>query len=383
MFTLSDFGGMIADRARLDAHAAALARVVGPESVVLDVGAGTGIMSLLACQAGARRVYAVDSTDFVHLAARVARDNGFTDRLVVIQGRSTELTLPERANVIVSDLRGALPPHGSHFSDLIDARTRLLAPGGRLLPARDTLRLAVVSVPEAFAERREVWRSRPHGLDLGSALRYVDNSAQRHRARPGDLLGDAVTWARLDYATLTELGVRGAGTFTAKRAGAGHGLLVWFDAELIDGIGHSSAPGAPESMYGQVLLAWPEEVALGHGDRVAFEVRADPIGAEYVWTWVTEIRRAAGDEVVARFRQSTFEGQPRSIEALRARAADAATALGPAGDDALAVLEGMRDRRKIGDLGGQLHAAHPERYPTLAHAHRFVATLADRFGRRA
>ena len=58
MYSLADYGTMIADRVRLDAHAEALRRVVTPASIVLDVGAGTGVMSLLACKFGARRVYA-------------------------------------------------------------------------------------------------------------------------------------------------------------------------------------------------------------------------------------------------------------------------------------------------------------------------------------
>ena len=69
--------------------------------------------------------------------AASARDNGFADRIVVLQQRSTEVTLPERADVIVSDLRGVLPPYATHFADILDARRRLLAPAGRLLPMRD------------------------------------------------------------------------------------------------------------------------------------------------------------------------------------------------------------------------------------------------------
>src|SRR3954451_7389190 len=100
MFSLADFGSMISDRVRLDAHAAALRRIVTPTSIVLDIGAGTGIMSLLACQAGARRVYAVEPSAAVQILVETARANGFADRVVVLQRRSTEVTLAERAHVI-------------------------------------------------------------------------------------------------------------------------------------------------------------------------------------------------------------------------------------------------------------------------------------------
>src|SRR5580765_2934227 len=173
MYSLDNYGTMIADRVRLDAHAEALRRLVTPSTVVVDIGAGTGIMSLLACKFGARRVYAVEPSPAVQLLVEAARDNGFADRVVVLQQRSTEVTLPERADVIVSDLRGVLPPYGTHFADLADARARLLAPAGRLLPTRDTLWLAVLAAPEVFERRRSIWQSAPEGLDLRSALPFV------------------------------------------------------------------------------------------------------------------------------------------------------------------------------------------------------------------
>src|SRR5512136_2014557 len=110
MYSVAAFGEMIADRVRMEAYAEALRRTVRPGSVVADLGTGTGIMSLIACKCGARRVYAIDPSDAVQLAAETARDNGFGDRVVVIQKRSTDVTLPERADVIVSDMRGVLPP---------------------------------------------------------------------------------------------------------------------------------------------------------------------------------------------------------------------------------------------------------------------------------
>jgi protein arginine N-methyltransferase 1 len=380
-FSLADFGSMIRDRARLDAHAAALRRVVTPTSVVLDIGAGTGIMSLLACKAGARRVYAVEPSGAVQILTAAARDNGFADRIVVLQRRSTDVTLPERADVIVSDLRGVLPPHGTHFADIADARRRLLAPGGRMLPTRDSLWLAVISAPEAFERRQAVWRSTPEGLDLGSALPFVAGEMEKIRARPDQLLGAPIAWASLHYPTLTERAVRGSGACPIATDGAAHGFCVWFDTELCEGIGYSNGPGGSDGIYGQILFAWPEAVELRAGDQVAFEMRADPIGSDYVWTWATEIHRGApGPAATTRFRQSTFKSMPPGPESLRAREPTYAPALSPAGQEALAVLEGMRAGRTIGEIAARLLAAHPDRFLSFDHAHGFAAALAERYG---
>jgi protein arginine N-methyltransferase 1 len=374
MFNLADFASMIGDRARLDAHAAALSEVVTPSSVVLDIGAGTGIMSLLACQAGARRVYAVEPSGAVQILVAAARDNGFADRVVVLQQRSTEVTLPERADVIVSDLRGVLPPYATHFADIMDARRRLLAPGGRLLPARDSLWAAVISAPDAFQRRRQAWQGGPHGLDLRAAQRFADNELEKYRARPDQALSEPTRWASLDYATLTERAVRGAGSCAVTKDGLGHGLLVWFDTVLAEGIGYSNAPGGPEGIYGQILFPWPEEVALRAGDRVSFDLRADLIGAaDYVWTWTTETG-------AKRFRQSTFNSSPPSQESVRKRSPSFAPTLSAAGVETLQVLEGIRAGRTVGEIAAHLRAAHPDRFPSADHAHGFVAELAARYG---
>jgi type I protein arginine methyltransferase len=77
MYTISQFGNMYVNKARMDAYAAALRDAVTPNSVVLDIGAGTGIFALLACRYGARRVYAIEPDDAINLAREVAAANGY------------------------------------------------------------------------------------------------------------------------------------------------------------------------------------------------------------------------------------------------------------------------------------------------------------------
>ena len=85
MYTISQYGNMFINKARMNAFAAALRQVVTAKTVVLDIGAGTGIFALLACQYGARRVYAIEPDDAINLAREVAAANGFSDRLTCIQ----------------------------------------------------------------------------------------------------------------------------------------------------------------------------------------------------------------------------------------------------------------------------------------------------------
>src|SRR5262245_33427852 len=108
-YSLSAYGEMMVDEVRMQAYHQALAAVCHPGAVVMDLGAGAGVITLLACRLGASRVYAVDDSDAILLAADIARANGLTDRITFIHAPSTSISLPEPVDVIISDIRGVLP----------------------------------------------------------------------------------------------------------------------------------------------------------------------------------------------------------------------------------------------------------------------------------
>src|SRR4030095_1170132 len=99
---------MLSDAVRMDAYVEALRRAVRSDSVVLDLGAGTGIFAILARQFGARKVYAVETNSALELGRTIARENHL-DQIEFIQALSTAVYLPEPATIIISDLRGVLP----------------------------------------------------------------------------------------------------------------------------------------------------------------------------------------------------------------------------------------------------------------------------------
>lgn len=361
-YTIRGHGAMLADRVRMDAYAAALEAVVRPGSVVLDIGTGTGMFALLACRFGARRVYGVDPGDSIHLARAAAREAGFADRIQFIQGLSTEIDLRERADVMVSDLRGVLPPFQHHLPAVIDARERLLVPGAAQIPRADTIRAAPAEAAEEHYRIVAPWDVHARGFDLSAARRSAVNSWGKARFTPGQLLAPAETWAALDYRTVREPDVRGAMEWTVAQPGTGHGLALWFDAELGDGIGFTTGPEGPETIYGNGFLPWPHGVALAEGDVVRVELQARLTGDDYVWVWNTDVRRADGSAEA--FRQSTFLSQPFSPDALRRQAHDHRPVLGEQGRIDLMVLGMMEDGRKLEEIARALQESFPQRFAT-------------------
>ena len=178
MYSLAGYGSMITDRVRMDAFARALRDVITPESVVVDIGTGTGILALLACRFGARRVYAIEPDDAIQVAREIAAANGYADRIDFIQAVSTKVTLPEQANVIVSDIGGMLPLFERHIPSIVDARRRFLAPGGVLIPQRDTTWAAVVEASDLFDSYIAPWDDR-FGFNMAAARTRVMNTLRR------------------------------------------------------------------------------------------------------------------------------------------------------------------------------------------------------------
>src|SRR5258708_948467 len=184
MYSIFAYGSMIGDRVRMDAYLRALRAVVKPDSIVLDIGTGTGIFAMLACQLGARKVYAIEPNDAIQIAREIARANGYAERIEFFQNLSTEVTLPERADVIISDLGGVLPCLQQHLPSIADARERFLASGGTLIPQRTTLWTAVVEAPDLYDSYAGPWDHNNYGLDMRSARQIATNTWRRGRVTP-------------------------------------------------------------------------------------------------------------------------------------------------------------------------------------------------------
>ncbi len=309
-YSLFAFGGMIGPncKIRVDAYAEALRQTIVPErSVVLEIGTGAGFFALLAAKFGARHVYAIDPSPSVHVGQELARANGLDDRITFMQKSSTDVTLPERADIIVSDIRGGLPWLQHHIPSIVDARKRLLAPGGVLIPGQDTVWAAVVHAPRLYAPHVVPWDDNAYGLDLSAARGRTTNHRRKGHVKPEQLLVEPQHMATLDYSIITDPNAQAALYWTASKAGRAHGLNLWFDTELAPGIGYSNAPSAPHiPIYSQTFFPWTEPVELVEGDRIAVTLRVHLMSKYYVWHWVTRVDGANGCEAKTRFAQASF-----------------------------------------------------------------------------
>lgn len=377
MYSIASYGHMITNQKRMEAYHQALAQTVKPGAIVLDIGTGTGIMALLACQLGAERVYAIEPSDAIGLAREVAKANGYADRIEFIQDISTQVTLARPADVIVSDLRGVLPLYEQHIKSIADARARLLAPGGRLIPQQDDLWVAVLDAPKLYEDYNAPWQEEPFGLDLQAGRRYVTNTWRKVNLKAEQVLTQPQKWATLDYTTIENPNLKSEISWTISRPALAHGLGVWFEATLAEGIGFSNAPGQPELIYGQAFFPWTTPVQLEAGDLVTVELAANLVGADYLWRWHSKVQTQ--NEVKADFKQSTFLSQPLATVRLRRQADSYVATLNPSGQAARLVLELMAEGKTLGQIAETLTAQFPQQFPTWQAALNQVGELSQMY----
>jgi type I protein arginine methyltransferase len=374
-YNIRGHGAMIGDRIRTGAYQEALARTVRPGSVVLDVGTGAGIFALYACHYGARRVFAIEPDPAIDVGRELARANGMSDRIEFIQGISTEVELPERADVVVADLRGVLPLSSSHIASIVDVRRRHLAEGGVLIPRRDTVWAAPVNAPEAHSKITDPWSTVGAGLDVSAGVTAALNDWGKSRFEMDQLVGAPQRWAVLDYTTIENPSVSNELEWTVDQATTLHGYAVWFDAELLEGVGFSTGPGSPETIYGTAFLPTQEPVPLAAGDRLTLRFHGRLLRDDYLWVWETRLERPDGSG--ARFRQSTLRAALITPEQLRKQAHRFRPALGLWGRVDRQILELMDGAMTVDEIATEMMQRFPGSFTRWEEALSRVARLSQ------
>jgi len=375
-YSLSGYGSMIADRIRIDTYSKALRAVIRPGAVVMDVGTGPGIMAVLACQLGARRVYAIEACEVIQVAREIAAANHCADKIVFFEDLSTKVTIPVRVDVIVSDLRGVLPLFEHHIPSIADARRRFLAPGGTLIARKDRIWAAVVEAPEAYGKIVDPWTRNVLGQNLAVARQKVLNEFRKASVKPEQLLTVPQLWATLDYTTIENPDVRGTLQWNVERNGTGHGILVWFDMELADGVGFSNGPEAPDAVYGAAFFPWLEPVSLAIGQNLCVELEAKLLDTDYFWRWTTQVESAEKTgETAARFEQSQLQGTVISLTKLHKMASDHVPQLSEEGLLRRRALDLMDGKTSLENIARRLTAEFPERFTRWQQALSLAAAI--------
>jgi protein arginine N-methyltransferase 1 len=379
-YSLAGFGEMLADVTRRTAYAEALRQTLCPNgkpngNSVLEIGTGPGVFALLAARLGAREVVALETNEVIALGRQLATANRLAERVHFARIASTDFQPAQRADVVVSDLRGVLPLEGSHLATIIDARQRLLLPGGILIPTIDRLWMCLVTAQDAYQGMLDGFADR-FDLDLSIARALLTHGMTRITLAPRQCLTEPVCWATLDYRQCQDEPVRGSARWQIEHGGIAHGIALWFDTELIPGVAFDTGPFSPTTLYRQVLLPLPEPLPVAAGDALHVQLDATRVGESYQWRWRTDLEGTDGTS--RRFDQSTFEGIVIDPQRLARRASTFQPSRTQDAESIRFVLNRMDGQESLDKLAQALHKRFPDRFAPAA-ALVFVANLAERY----
>jgi type I protein arginine methyltransferase len=277
---------MIGDRVRTDAFQQALQAQVQEGDVVVDVGAGTGVLSLFSAQAGAKQVYAIERSRLAKHTKSLIEHNGVSDRIEVLCGEAAELCAEREleCDLLVSEWLGQFVLTEGMFPAVAAARDAWLRPGGTLIPAGFELFLAPLGAARAGNETLEpdtpaYWSQPDYGVSFDPLLEVELDVL--HHSIPAPITGDRllappqsahVVDCRMaspdDLYFKTEL------EFRTTRAGTLAGFAGHFTSDLGGGVILDTSPEGPQTHWEQHLFFLrPVRLEEGALLKLSFEAR--------------------------------------------------------------------------------------------------------------
>eukprot|EP00088_Acartia_fossae_P015878 TRINITY_DN1880_c0_g1_i1.p1 TRINITY_DN1880_c0_g1~~TRINITY_DN1880_c0_g1_i1.p1 ORF type:complete len:413 (-),score=82.42 TRINITY_DN1880_c0_g1_i1:66-1304(-) len=263
---------------------------------VLDVGAGSGILSLFCMKAGAKKVYAVEASPFVHVLREVIELNDENGIIEVIHGKAEEIELPSQVDIIVSEWMGFYLLHESMLDSVIKARDKHLQDDGVMFPSHSTVYCAAVQLDEYMEDNVGYWES-VYGFNmLPVATRVLENKLSGGAPevlvlKESQLLSEPCVFTEYDlrWVQLDEVkSIRDRKFASITRDGKFHGVALWFScdfkpvfydeemAEKVRPVTLDTGPNAEPTHWKQTVIVVPRNDSEVEKDEiVGWEISMD------------------------------------------------------------------------------------------------------------
>ncbi|XP_026742167.1 protein arginine N-methyltransferase 6 [Trichoplusia ni] len=252
------------------------------DKTVLDVGCGTGILSVFCAQAGAKKVYAVEASNIADIAKDVVKENKWEHVIEVINERVEDIKIP-KVDAIVSEWMGFYLLHEGMLDSVLFARDNFLKEGGELFPESATIYVAPCSIPSLYNDWDNV-----QGVKMKSFAKELRLTKKGQPeildVKPEELLGEevAICWVNVREDTTADLNsFKLRHVVGASKNGNYQGLCVWFECnfpQLPNGTGDGrvvldTSPKSTPTHWRQTVIVLPHEQDVEQGEPIAFELK--------------------------------------------------------------------------------------------------------------
>lgn len=265
---------IIKDRVRMNAYIRAIQQnpSLFKGKAVLDAGTGTGIMALLAAKAGARVVYAVERTLMAKFAEKIVQINGFSPIIKVIHGDLTEVELPEKVDIIISDWMGTCLFADSSLEPIIIARDKWLASDGVMFPSKARIVIGGIEDAEYRKKKIDFWDD-VYGFKFNCIKKWALVEPLVERCPTDGFLTDEAIIAEYDLKTITIEDTIAPHHFelVPSETNDMHAFVVWFDVFFKGpekSFVLSTSPYCKDTIWHQCIFYLHEPLAIVPGSLI-------------------------------------------------------------------------------------------------------------------
>eukprot|EP01100_Stratorugosa_tubuloviscum_P000627 TRINITY_DN1135_c3_g1_i1.p1 TRINITY_DN1135_c3_g1~~TRINITY_DN1135_c3_g1_i1.p1 ORF type:complete len:360 (-),score=132.56 TRINITY_DN1135_c3_g1_i1:95-1174(-) len=227
--------------------------------VILDVGCGTGILSMFAAQAGARLVIGIECSEIADQARQIIKHNGFENVITVIKGKVEEVVLPvDQVDVIVSEWMGYFLLYESMLDTVLYARDKWLKHNGAIFPNKSSIHIAAIEDADYKLEKIDWWDN-VYGFNMGCIKQHALIEPLVDIVQSRSILTDTCQILNIDMSTVTkeELAFSSPFKLKVKRNDFPYAFLAYFDIEFNYGkkvIRFSTSPRANYTHWKQTIF---------------------------------------------------------------------------------------------------------------------------------
>jgi len=227
--------------------------------IVLDVGCGTGILSMFAAKAGAKQVFGVDMSGIVEQARIIVEKNGFADKVTLIRGKIEEITLPvPKVDIIMSEWMGYCLFYESMLDSVLFARDKWLADDGMMFPDRATLYITAIE-DRQYKDDKINWWDDVYGFDMSCIKKVALQEPLVDVVDRNQVVANSCLLKEIDIRTCTKADIPFDSPFTLKfkRNDYCQALVTFFQIEFSkchQRVGFSTAPEAPYTHWKQTVF---------------------------------------------------------------------------------------------------------------------------------
>jgi len=274
---------MLKDEVRTKSYRAAIVnnRHLFRDKIVLDVGCGTGILSMFAARAGAKHVYGVDYSDIVYQGQQIVKDNNLQDVVTLIKGKMEEVQLPvEKVDVIISEWMGYCLLYEAMLNTVLVARDKYLAPDGIILPDKATMTIEAIEDAEYKDDKINFWDN-VYGFNMSCIKKMAIQEPLVDVVEANQVMTGPCRIFTIDIATVKQedLAFKSPFRLVATRDDYCHAFVVSFDIEFSKchkKIYFSTAPGAPYTHWKQTVFYLDEVLSVKKGEEIRGEWACKP-----------------------------------------------------------------------------------------------------------